>query len=254
MQKKDLTGMVILLKQDKSLIQTKKIRICQREKLVDKMNFLIPLVYEGEDMTKYSCLLIYKTPDLSPHAEMLVRLSDGYGGYEDYEDADGNKTHMIMRLPIDTQFTNYPGNIELMLSLQFVDYDAQTTSPDDEHESPNPGDSVQHVFNTLSTWIEIQNVVDYYSIVTDQSISMINNWIAKLEADAEILAKGKADNINLNVSPDGGYIYLTSQGQEIGDRIPLNSLGDGLADFTKDGLVKVITDEDVENDNEEDDD
>ena len=249
MQKADLNGMVILLKSDKSLIQTKKISIFQRERLVDRLNFLVPFQYEGMDMEPFNVTLQYLDVAGTVHAEKLVRLSDGQGGYEDYEDADGNKTHMIYRLDVTSKLTLLAGDITIKLTMDYVDYEGQTTSNSDDEEAPEPT-PVHHVFNSDDTIITIKPVADYYSVVPDESLSYINNKIAELdakqkelEATAEIYDKEKADNIILHVDKYGQSIYLTSNGHKIGDEIDLNTLGDSLADWTEAGLVKVITED-----------
>ena len=249
MQKADLKGMVILLKGDKSLIQTKKISIFQRENLVDRMNFLIPFLYEDMNMEPFQVTLQYLDVGGTVHAEKLIRLSDGQGGYEDYEDADGNKTHMIYRLDVTSKLTLLSGDITIKLTMDYIDYEAQTESISDNEEAPD-STPIHYVFNSDDTVITVKPIADYYSVVPDESLSYINNKIAELdakqkelEATAEIYDRTKADNIILHVDKFGQSIYLTSNGHKIGDEIDLNTLGDSLADWTEAGLVKVITED-----------
>lgn len=250
MTKNELYGMVILLKSDKSLIQTKKISIFQRENLVDRLNFLIPFQYEGMDIEPFNATLQYLDVSGTVHAEKLVRLSDGQGGYEDYEDADGNKTHMIYRLDVDSKLTLLAGDITIKLTMDYIDYAGQTTSDSDDEEAPEPT-PVHHVFNSDSTIITVKPIADYYSIVPDESLSLINQKIAELdarqkeiEATAEIYDQEKADSIELHVDPYNQCIRLMSHGKPIGEEIDLNTLGDEISDWQEAGLVKVITDED----------
>ena len=250
MTKNELYGMVILLKSDKSLIQTKKISIFQRENLVDRLNFLIPFQYEGMDIEPFNVTLQYLDVSGTVHAEKLVRLSDGQGGYEDYEDADGNKTHMIYRLDVDSKLTLLAGDITIKLTMDYIDYAGQTTSDSDDEEAPEPT-PVHHVFNSDSTIITVKPIADYYSIVPDESLSLINQKIAELdarqkeiEATAEIYDKTKADNIQLYISKENQCIRLLSNGKPIGDEIDLQTLGTEISDWNEEGLVRVITDED----------
>lgn len=250
MQKTDLYGQVILLKSDKALIQTKRISIFQRESLVDKIFFLIPLVYENMDMEPFNVTLQYIDVGGTVHAEKLNRLSDGQGGYEDYEDADGNRTHMIYTVDVTSKLTLLSGDITIKLTMDYIDYEGQTTSNSDDEEAPEPT-PVHHVFNSDTTILTVKAVADYYSVVPDESLSYINQKIAELdakqkeiEATAEIYDKEKADGIELHIDRYNQCLRLTSHGKPVGDEIDLNTLGTEISDWTTAGLVKVITDED----------
>ena len=250
MTKNELYGMVILLKQTKELIQTKKINIFQRENLVDKLCFLIPFFYEGMELEPFQVTLQYLDTGGTVHMEKLVRLSDGQGGYEDYEDVDGNKTHMIYVLPVTSKLTQWSGDITIKLSMDYIDYAGQTESDSDDEEAPDP-EPIHYVFNTDSTIVTIKPVADYYSIVPDESLSYINQKIAELdakqkeiEATAEIYDQEKGDSIELHIDKYSQCIRLTSHGKPVGEEIDLNTLGDAISDWQEAGLVKVITDED----------
>ena len=250
MQKADLQGLVILLKSDKSLIQTKRISVFQRENMVDLVHFLIPYNYEGMSLEPFQVTLQMIGQDTTIRAEKLERMSDGNNGYEDYEDADGNKTHMIYILPVTSTLTQFAGDITLKLTMDYVDYAGQTESLSDDENAPEP-EPTHHVFNSDTTTLTVKAVADYYSIVPDESLSYINNKIAELdarqkeiEATSEIYDKTKADNIQLYISKESQCIRLMSNGKPIGDEIDLNTLGDAITEWQKDGLIKVITDDD----------
>ena len=244
MTKEELTGLVILMKTDKSLVQTKRIRIYQREKLVDKLHFLVPIEYEGWDMSLFTVSLQWIGTDTTVHSTTLERLSDGEGGYINYEDVSGNMTHLIYVLSVDTNLTTFAGDVTMKLNLQYVEYTGQTSSDDDETEAPEPIGTV-YVLNTDDTIVTILPVADYYSIIPDESLSQINQKMAELdakqrelEATAEVYDTTKADNIKLDV--DDKTLYLTSHDQLVGDKIELNDLGNATADTVLDGLVTVV--------------
>lgn len=255
MTSEELVGLVILLKQDKSLIQTRRIRIFQRENLIDKAMFLIPTSYQGMELEPYQVTLNYLDVSGTVHMEQLRRkMEEDPEGVpteipDDYEDKAGNKTHMVYLFDIDSKFTRYPGDFTLKLTLDYTDFAAQTVSTNDEEDAPEP--VVKHiVMNTGETKITVLPVADYYSIVPDESLAMINQKIAELdarqreiEATAEIYDSSKADSIELHIDKTSQCIRLTSHGEPIGEDIDLNTLGIELAAWTESGLVKVITDE-----------
>lgn len=257
MTKENLHGYVILFKSTKELIATKRIRIYQREKLADRMNFLVPYDFEDfnrqsdeyPDMSQFTCILQYIGVDGTIHAETLQRKRVD-GEIVDYEDNDGNVTHMIYELPIDTSLTLVSGDIKLKLNLQYVDYEASTASESDNVSAPDP-EPKQYVINSDDITVTVLPVADYYSIVPDESLSIINQKIAELEAKqkeleatAEVYDQEKADNIILHVDRYGQSLYLTSHGHKVGDEIDLNTLGEEISTWTESGLVKVITEDD----------
>lgn len=236
MTNKDLKGLVILMKSDKFLVQTKKIRIYQREKLVDNFCFLIPFEYDDNDLTKFTVIMQYIGSDGTIYADTLVRDS------EDYEDADGNTTHMIYRLPIDTKITKFAGDIKVKLNLDYVDNEGQTTDPDEDPVQKH------YVLNTEDTIVTVLPVADYYSIVPDESLSLINNKIAELNAKidelnatAQAFTDEQVDNIILVTDPETGEIHLSSNGRKIGDGIGLKDLNDALNEYD-DGVITDPTD------------
>ena len=246
----NLTGLVVLFKSDKSLLQTRKVRIYQRENLADILKFLIPFTYDDISLEPYKITMQYLMSDGTVKSEILERLSDHEGGYEDYYDKYENPTHMIYCLPIDSNLTRWSGDITIKLTLDYTDFGAQTISDNDDEPAPDP-EPVHHVINTGTTIITVLPVADYYSIVPDESLAFINQKIAELdakqqeiEATAEIYDQSKADNIELHIDKNNQCIRLTSHGIPIGDDIDLNTLGVELSAWTESGLVKVITDED----------
>ena len=51
-----------LLNKDKSLLATERIKIYQREKLVDKVQFILPQSYEEIDLTNKNVKLVKSPP------------------------------------------------------------------------------------------------------------------------------------------------------------------------------------------------
>ena len=234
----------------KQLIQTRRIRIYQRESLVDKLKILIPLVYQDISLEPYKVTLQYIDIEGTIHSETLIRKTDNEGGYDDYEDKAGNKTHMVYILDVNSKLTRYTGELTLKLTLDYVDYESQTASDSDDESAPDP-EPIHHVLNTGETKVTVLPVADYYSIVPDESLSLINQKIAELdakqkeiEATAEIYDSSKADGIEIYIDKFNQCIRLTSHGEQVGEAIDLNDLGEAVSDWTQSGLVRVVTDED----------
>ena len=239
MTQDQLKGLVILFSESKGLVQTKRIRIHQRESLVDKLEFLIPFEYEGLDLTTFNVMMEYIAPDLNVYSEILNR------NPEDYEDKDGNKTHMIYGLDVSSKLTKQSGDVRVLLSLTHMDYEAATDDPDAELVPK------AQVLKSDETILTILPLRDYYSAVNDDSLSAIDRRMLELdqkiqelnESAEQIIDLPHADDLVLDL--DDKSIYLTAEGNKIGSEIGLNDLGNALADNTEDGLVNVITSDDV---------
>ena len=254
MTSEELVGLVIFMNSQKQLIQTRKIRIYQRENLVDKMKFLIPLNYQGEDLTPYQVTLQYVDTSGTVHYETLKRATidpeeSEEPEYDDYEDKAGNKTHMVYILDVNSKLTLYPGDITLKLSMNYVDYEGQTVASSNDEPAPDP-EPRYHILNTGETIVSILPVADYYSIVPDEVWNKFDTELAKLdakqkeiEATAEIYDREKADGIEIFIDKYNQCIRLTSHGEQVGEAIDLNDLGEAVSDWTESGLVRVITDE-----------
>lgn len=261
MTNKQMKGLVVLMKNNKSLLQVKRIRIYQRENLVDKVSFLIPLEYEwinatdsGFDMTNFTVILNYLDGAGTVHTEILERyghydpVSERYI-YEDYQkDENTDPTHMIYRLPVTTKITNLIGDVTMNLKLQYADYTAQTEDPATE---PVP---LLYQMATGDTTISVLPVVDYYSIISSDTLSEIvqqidilkaraNSLEDRADAQEDDLSETKENMVNDVVLNEDRLILKNSKDEQVGNEIHMNDLGDSLAEYTQEGLVKVITDE-----------
>jgi hypothetical protein len=103
---------VILINSDNTLSAPKKQRIVQKSKLVDTLWFLVEPIYNGYDMSTFSVLLEYLKPISKEYKTEKLVLSD-----DTYED------HLKYVLPIDTEFTDECGTLELRLSIACTDID-----------------------------------------------------------------------------------------------------------------------------------
>lgn len=190
------------MNEDKSLTATHKTTIYQREKLVDKIQFLFPQTYGDLNLSECSVILKYLDQANISHAEILQRDNKLY------------KNHLRYILPVDTNLTRFAGNIEIRVTFSKVDMESQQ----------------QYVLHSGPLIITINPLKDYYAFVPDESLEFVDQLVGNLEAKLESVDKiattydaEKADNITY----ENNKIQLTSNGSKIGDAVTILSGGEG---------------------------
>ena len=201
---------VILVNDDNTLSSPKKERIIQRSKLVDKFWFLSKQYYNKHDMTNCTVVLEYLKPVSKKYkSEILVLCEDMYEEYLKYV------------LPIDTEFTDEAGTVELQLSFIYVDIDADG----------NPIQRVRKIAPPIK--VEIVPLSAWSDIIPDSALSAIDQRIIKVDAQIKALSDmnetmydTKADNIVY----EDNKLQLTANGKKIGDSVNIQSCDDNLED------------------------
>lgn len=204
----------IIVGDDNSLYGSQKTRIMQREKLVNKLWFLVKQYYNGYDMSQCTVTMRYLLPISKSFKTETLKLSN-----ERYKDE-----YLKYVLPIDTCLTKEFGEIELNLTFTMLDVD-------------DDGKIVQRVRKTDNHLLKITPVPDWDSVVPDSALSALDERIIKLDAQMKaldernkVIADTKADNIKYNT--DTNELQLTSNGNVIGDKVKINagdvSLDDGI--------------------------
>lgn len=127
----------IVMDDHKNLVQTVRTKLCQHDKLADRIQFLVPNAYDEIDLTTFTVVLKYVDQGNVPHSEML--LSDGAADIDDY-------TRYIM--PVTTELTRFEGDIEIRLTLTKNDYEAGS----------------QYVLNSKTTILHIYPVFENFNI------------------------------------------------------------------------------------------
>lgn len=208
----------ILMNSDKSLFCTIKTTLYQRDKLVDKLQILIPQTYEDINLSDFTAVLKYVDQGNEVHSEILIQDEELY-----------KESYLRYTLPIDTNLTRFAGDIKLCLTLNKVDMEEMK----------------EYSLNTGETTITIASLSDYYSFISDKSLSVIDQKVNELNVKLEAIDKmattydeTKADNIKLDKGTS--EIYLTAHDKQIGDKITINDLGNVIAEETKDGLIPII--------------
>ena len=208
----------ILMNSDKSLVCTTRTTLYQRDKLVDKLQILIPQTYEDINLSDFTAVLKYVDQGNKVHSEILIQDEELY-----------KDSYLRYALPIDTNLTRFAGNIKICLTLNKVDMEEMK----------------EYSLNTGETTITITPLSDYYKFVSDESLSIIDQKVNELNVKLEAVDKMtttydemKADNIKLN--KETSEIYLTAHDKQICDKITINDLGNVIAEETKDGLIPII--------------
>ncbi len=196
----------ILLNDTNELITSVKERIMQRSKLVDSLHFLVDPIYKGLDMSGFTAMMEYILPvSREYHSEILVKSDALY------------KEKLEYKVPFDTNLTKEAGNVEVQLTFVKVSLDAD-------------GENIQQVRKTSPTIIKILPISAWSDIVADNALGAIDQRLIQAEAMiqavgemAQYIDENKADNITYN--EEDNYIQLTANGNPIGDKIVLKSIG-----------------------------
>ncbi len=210
---------------DKSLSASVKATLYQREKLVDKIQFLLPQKYEQLDIRDCTIVLRYIDQGNVVHAEKLIQDEELY------------KERIRCLMDVNTDLTRFAGDIKAHLSFLRL----------------NPENSLhEEVLKSGEIIITISPINELYAFTGDDYLDIVDKAMLELEAKqkaqdllAEAYNTEKADNLVLD--RENSSIYLESNGIPIDkSTIPLNALGDAISDETESGLVRVITEDEIE--------
>lgn len=206
----------ILMKDDKSLVATHRETIYQGENLVDKVQFLLPETHDGLSLADYKVVLKYIDQGNQFNYEVLARDVELYKGKLSYI------------LPVTTNLTRFAGNIVFRLSVVPAD--------STDIVSQEIMKSGKHVFTVLP------DAQTGYPLNTAEKMIALENQIASV-------ANNMSNDIKLD--KETNEIYLVANGTKIGTAIALDDLGDALADETEAGLIRVITEGELDTDEPE---
>ena len=203
----------IIVENDNSLYGSHKEKIMQKEKLFNKVWFLVPQFYNGYDMSQCTVTMRYLLPISKDFVtETLVLSGERYQEYLKYV------------LPIDTNLSKEFGDIELNLTFTMLDVD-------------DNGKIVQRVRKTDNHRLHITQLPDWDAIIPDEALSALDQRILKIDAQMrameemnQIAVDSKADNIKYNESEN--TLQLLSGEKEIGNKVTLKigeaSMEDGV--------------------------
>lgn len=201
----------IIVEDSNSLYGSCKERIMQREKLFNKIWFLVPQYYNGYDMSQCTVTMRYLLPVSNEFRTETLVLSD-----ERYQE------YLKYILPVDTNLSKEHGDIELNLTFTMLDVD-------------NNGNIVQRVRKTDNHRLHITRLPNWDSVIPDSSLEALDQRILKLDAQMkylnemnQIVADSKADNIKYDENENS--LQLLSGDKEIGNKVTLKAADAALED------------------------
>ena len=211
----------ILVNNDNTLTTSVRERIMQRSKLVDSLHFLVSPIYKGLDMTDFTVTMEYILPVSKEYvSEVLVKSEELY------------KEMLEYKLPFNTDLTKEAGEIEVKLTFSKVDLDED-------------GNDIQYVRKISATSITIVPIESWCDIIPDKALDAIDQRIIKTDAQIKALLEAneitrleKADNLVLD--GENKELYLTAEGNQIGDKVKLSDLGDEIVQSSGEGLVTMM--------------
>ncbi len=201
---------VILVNSDDSLYGSKKERLMQRQKLVNRFVFIVEPVYNNIDMTDATVMLEYLLPVSKRYETEILTLSE-----ERY-----NNCFLKYELPLDTKLSSEAGEIELQLTFVKTELD--------EH-----GNGIQRVRKTSSTTVEIIPITAWSDIVPDAALSSLDQRLLKLDSQMRGLNDYmNAIDGNTNIVDDLVYnekddtLQLSSKGVGVGSKVSVKDMLD----------------------------
>lgn len=198
---------IILVENNNSLYGSKKEKIMQKEKLFNKLWFLVAPHYNGYDMSQCTVTIRYLLPISKEFKTETLTLSEDR--YEEY---------LKYVLPINTNLTKECGDIKLNLTFTMLDVD-------------NSGNIIQRVRKTDDYIINITQLPNWDSIIPDSALSALDQRILKQDAQikaltdlANALDNKQVDNLVYDDKEE--TLQLSAKGTRIGDKVSVKDMLD----------------------------
>lgn len=222
---------VILVNPDDSLYGSKKERLMQRQKLVNKLVFVVDPIYNGIDMTDATVMLEFLLPVSKRYETEILTLSNQrYGdGFLQYE------------LPLDTKLSSEAGDIVLQLTFVKTELDEY-------------GNDTQRVRKTSTTTVKIIPIACWSDIIPDEALLGLDQRLLKI--DAQIRAMDDYMNVldnnqvdDLVYDDNAETLQLSAKGVGVGTKVSVKDmLDEGTPIVDLDSSPDADDDDDVDED------
>lgn len=199
---------VILVNSDDSLYGSKKERLMQRQKLVNKLVFIADPIYNGIDMVDATVMLEYLLPVSKRYMTEILTLSE----------TRYNDCFLQYELPLDTKLSSEAGEIQLQLTFVKTELD--------EH-----GKGIQRVRKTSPTIIEITPIAAWSDIIPDSALSSLDERLIKMDSQMramndllDVIDNNKVDNLIYNSTDE--TLHLSANGVVVGNKVSVREMLD----------------------------
>lgn len=185
----------IIMNNDKQLITSVRKTLYQREKMVNKIQFLFPECYEDINLT--DCTVVLKYIDIGNvlHSEVLAKDSELYKG----------KFRCI--LPVDTKLNMFAGNI--IIRVIFMKIDTETGV---KNEVLKTGECLISILPDNTIVYADEDITEKITIMESQIAELSNNQVDDLILNDDLLKvsangveKGNGVNILIPTVIDKEY-------------------------------------------------
>lgn len=202
----------IVMDKYKNLNTTVRTVLFQRENMTDKIQFLVPPTYQGNELKDYIVTLKYVDPNGNFHSEVLTVDEELYKDYLRYE------------LPVGTKLTQVCGNITARLTLVKFENGDDTMVVDR--------------METNSTVIRIDKPTGFVDNVDFEDIEAFKAQMNQMSKDIDTIEDNLPNDLEIG---EGENLHLVHDDKKIGNgvEILMPHMFDELDDDPTDGIVDV---------------
>jgi hypothetical protein len=214
----------LLLDNDNAITQSERKALMQHSSLVDDLQILVPYLYNSIDMRDFTCTIEYVYPISKKYkTETLVADEDLY-----------KDNYIRYTIPVNSKLSEQAGNVELQLTFTKVELDED-------------GNKQQYVRHTKSTIIPITPITNWSDLITDESLTALDNRILAIDGQIKALNELQGD-ISAKIPDDlkltKDLLQLTIDGEAVGDGVQILTLDEeqvqeDVSDGNNDGIIQL---------------
>ena len=219
----------IVMDKYKNLNTTVRATLYKKENMVDKIQFLIPPKYDGNDgrivvdeetgeetvikdgeinMGDFTAVLKYVDPNGNFHSEILV------------QDADMYKNYLRYTLPVTTKLSAVSGNVMVRISFMYFENDGYISK-----------------FETNSTTVHIDKPQGFDDYVNFEDIEGWKREMEKMNGEIKEIQDTMPDD--LIIAEEDDKLHLSHEGAAMGNGVDVMVPGAPDEDMNRNGVIEV---------------